>query len=344
MAVVGLHVSLNVFTPQHDDNWLQAEIIQGICVFSVPVFFMISGMNLFNYRQRYNLSTFFKHRVLKVGYALLIGSIICYLLYSIFPNSFYGTDAFNSLTVYDFTKRFLTNGINDIYWFFYIIIGIYMLVPILTHSANDTTTIKYILIVSFYVAIIIPMLEWFGVPAQAFSSLFNWPTFSMALFYFTAGWWIFHWSIEEKISRVVLAIAFIASTSLMILLGLYINGWWNANGMSSTYDRTLIIFSSPLCVIQSLSLFALCRKFEAYLQVCSNMLKQIIRKLSSLSLGIYLFQIPVINWFGMHNTPVILEFQPIKLAFIYIITAALVWIAKSLIHYIKIFTISIISS
>lgn len=61
MAVLWLHTSEYAFeyNPQ-DPNWYISLIIQVVFIWAVPIFFMISGANLLNYRDRYDTKTFFK--------------------------------------------------------------------------------------------------------------------------------------------------------------------------------------------------------------------------------------------------------------------------------------------
>ena len=59
IAVIALHVTLNVFTPERSRAWLTSLIIHALCIFATPIFFMISGMGLLNYRKRYSTKVFF---------------------------------------------------------------------------------------------------------------------------------------------------------------------------------------------------------------------------------------------------------------------------------------------
>ncbi|MCH3957727.1 MAG: acyltransferase [Olsenella sp.] len=89
-AVVALHCSLTVFGPARGHEWNVALVQQAVCIFAVPVFMMLSGANLMEYRSRYSTREFFRKRVLRVGVALLVGSIACYLAYGLFLDSFWG--------------------------------------------------------------------------------------------------------------------------------------------------------------------------------------------------------------------------------------------------------------
>ena len=119
-AVVVLHTTLPVYTPWNSLRWVEMVALQAVSVFAVPVFFMISGMNLLGYRDRYSTRDFFRKRLWKTGRALVLASVLCYLIFSMFPHSFYGAEEFRqSFGFVDFIKRFLTDHINDTYWFLY---------------------------------------------------------------------------------------------------------------------------------------------------------------------------------------------------------------------------------
>ncbi len=57
-AVVCLHTSLGVFSLQHTFLWTFQELMQAMFIFAVPIFFMVSGMNLLDYRKKYSTKVF----------------------------------------------------------------------------------------------------------------------------------------------------------------------------------------------------------------------------------------------------------------------------------------------
>jgi len=58
----------------------------------------------------------FQKRFVRVGRALILGSIACYLLFGLLPGLFYGAQSIaDGFGPVDFCKRFLTNSIIDIY-------------------------------------------------------------------------------------------------------------------------------------------------------------------------------------------------------------------------------------
>ena len=61
-AVVVLHCSGGVFYYQKTRLWFIYMFLQTVAHFAVPVFFMLTGANLLDYRKKYDTKTFFIKR------------------------------------------------------------------------------------------------------------------------------------------------------------------------------------------------------------------------------------------------------------------------------------------
>ena len=119
-SVVVLHCSGNVFTFEKTPAWFVSLALQCIARFAVPVFFMITGITLLEYRKKYSTKEFYKKRFLKTGVPFLFWS--CFY---VFLN--YGRPLPN------FTKwieLILNNGCLNIFWFFYELFALYLMMPI----------------------------------------------------------------------------------------------------------------------------------------------------------------------------------------------------------------------
>lgn len=60
IAVVMLHTNSCFWEFSKARYWVTANVIECVMYFAVPVFFMISGATLLDYRERYSTKTFFK--------------------------------------------------------------------------------------------------------------------------------------------------------------------------------------------------------------------------------------------------------------------------------------------
>ncbi|WEV65984.1 MULTISPECIES: acyltransferase [unclassified Bifidobacterium] len=336
-AVVILHTTLPVFTPQPNRTWTEMVVLQAFAIFAVPIFFMISGMNLLGYRERYSTKTFFRKRLWRVGRALLLGSVFCYILFAVFPYAFYGADKYaGTAGIVDFVKRFLTNDINDVYWFFYSIIYLYVLTPLLSYVMQHKRATQYLLALLLAVGICIPFAERLGMSAKYFDTLFGWPLFaSVSLLYFVGGYY-FHRYWEPIKHQVPVALAILVlSVCAMAFLGLWANGYHKPSGLSAHYDNYYVGMSSPFCVLQAFSLFLLAQSLEPWLQHFGAGVMKVLKLLSSASLGVYLFHILLIDWVGASmepNSAAFLGRHPLFYAVcVYAITVIAVMVGKQLI-------------
>lgn len=128
VAVVYLHANYCFWSFNRDFRWISANVIESVCFFAVPVFFMISGATLVDYRDRYSTRVFFKKRLLKTGVPFLFWSLIA-LAFDLF--------VLHSVKASDLGWVFVASGILgtrflNIYWFFIPLFCIYACMPLLS--------------------------------------------------------------------------------------------------------------------------------------------------------------------------------------------------------------------
>lgn len=325
---------------QHTFLWTFQELMQAMFIFAVPIFFMVSGMNLLDYRKKYSTKVFFKKRFVRVGRALILGSIACYLLFGLLPGLFYGAQSIaDGFGPVDFCKRFLTNSIIDIYWFLYTIIYLYLLTPLLSKIVHDRRLLEYAIALTLFCSILIPAAKAIGINEEYFSPLLSWPLFaSSALLYFLLGYYLENYGLPLHWNALAWAATFLGSVTLMFLGGLWWNGFFQ-NSMGVEYQNYLVGISSPLCVISAVSLFMLCKALEPSLQRGSDRMKSIIRKVSSVSLGVYMFHLLLVNLTLGGPFERILTFGQyhpfIKAIAVYLLTGIAVYVGKWCISKVK---------
>ena len=66
IAVIALHMNGIVHENPNIRAWNTSLIVECLCYWAVPVFMMLSGATLMNYRKKYNTKTFFYKRIKKV--------------------------------------------------------------------------------------------------------------------------------------------------------------------------------------------------------------------------------------------------------------------------------------
>ncbi|WP_160319045.1 acyltransferase [Bifidobacterium aesculapii] len=331
LAVILLHVSLNAFSPEPSHAWGKAVAFQAIGIFAVPVYFMISGMNLLGYRHRYSTKTFFKKRLWRVGRALILASLVCYLLFGLFPSAF-GTQAVaDSFGPADFIRRFLTDDINGFYWFLYSIIYLYMITPLLSLATDDKRLMRYLIVVNFAIAWGVPLVERLGVAEQYFTSSLHWPLYmSQDMLYFLLGYYLVH-HVEWRFPVWVWLLIAASAAVVMFVTALWTNGYFGNAGVSGEYHN-YAINGSPVRVVESAAVFMVFRELEPRLRALPERARSLTRTLSGAVLGVYLFHLLTLNWLAVnvHGAAgaALSRFPLLRLVVVYLVTVACVIAGK----------------
>ncbi len=129
IAVIFLHHNglVHKYTPDMQFAWSQALVIEVVAFFAVPIFLMITGATLMEYRKRYDTRTFFKKRLSRVLIPFIIWSVITFII-ALWQGR-YALDQLSFTAVWDI---FMTSDMMSVYWFFPVIISIYLAMPILS--------------------------------------------------------------------------------------------------------------------------------------------------------------------------------------------------------------------
>lgn len=77
IAVVFLHTNGCFWQFSKTERyWHTANIIESVFYFAVPLFFMVTGITLIDYQDKYSTKEFFKKRIIKTLFPYIIWSLI----------------------------------------------------------------------------------------------------------------------------------------------------------------------------------------------------------------------------------------------------------------------------
>lgn len=159
-AVVALHVNGAVHTFAKTRNWVSCMFIEALFYFAVPVFFMLTGATLMNYRKRYDTGAFFKKRIFKTFVPFMIWSIIG-ICWSIFYTKGMKISDINT------PAKFISAVINckgmGIYWFFPALFSVYLTIPLFSLVDEDKRIGKkgiftYLILVYIMLNVLLPFV------------------------------------------------------------------------------------------------------------------------------------------------------------------------------------------
>lgn len=129
ISVIAMHCNGIVHGNPNIRDWNTSLIIECICYFAVPLFFMISGANLLKYRERYNTKEFYKKRCLKVLIPFIFWATIMFI-WKIFIRKSMTIETVNSPI--KLLNAFFSNKEESTYYFMFEILGIYLIIPLLS--------------------------------------------------------------------------------------------------------------------------------------------------------------------------------------------------------------------
>jgi surface polysaccharide O-acyltransferase-like enzyme len=272
-AVVILHTTSPVMEQFHKGPlsvWLVGDFYNSLVRFAVPVFVMISGALLLN--REYTLGDFLKRRLSRIVIPFLFWSLI-YIGYMFYNEEIdYSGDVLITIKQ---VLHLLKYGSSYHLWYVYMLIGLYLIIPILSKFVRSATEneLLYFIGVWFFIMLI----------DQPYLSRFK-PQLDLRYFegfigYLVLGHYLAFKQFTFKYLKAAMWILFFATLGLTTL-GTYLL-FNHYNGISTLMYEPL----SPPIVIISVSIFMIARLSTPKL---SPFIIKVRNLIGTYSYGIYL--------------------------------------------------------
>ena len=279
--VVLIHLSFVIFFKEEvsSPNWRAANFYDSFSRMGVPLFFMASGVLLLGKREP--VADFFRKRFVKVGIPTLFWSI-AYLLWSV---EAYTNGTMNTVGVaVSMLKVIYTGNVEIHLWFLYILIGIYLVAPVLRVFvlAASRRELAYFVIMWFLAT---PLLEL----AQRLTGLQTAlviPVVAGYVGYFVMGYLLADVNLGRR--GIILAVLGCAIAVTIIYFG---TNLLSVN--AAPIDIYFYSYFSPPTVLASVCGYLLLKYLGGSLGRAGN----IVRMVAGTSFGIYLIHIFVVELF-----------------------------------------------
>ena len=244
-----------------------ANLLNSIIHTGVPLFVMLSGTLLLGKDE--SIRTFFVKRVKRILLPFLVWSVIVYSLDYIMSNEKDIVSFIKNLFI-----RVTTNGVHGIYWYIYMLLGLYLITPFLRvffKYCDEKGSLYFVslLLVTYLIGDIFPSIQLF--------SRFNSENL-LYLFYYTSGYIIYKFLLPKMQTWIPISLT-VAIFSLNI--GCYI------------YNLS---FTNYLTIFLSISLFGAICNFKQMRYVKGTNLTYV-NFISKVSYGIYLSHFLFISLF-----------------------------------------------
>ena len=289
LMVVAQHVVGNYLNNGYADfSTYEKLILISIWAISqpaVPLFVMITGVTMLN--RNIPIKTLYNKYIKKLAISFIV-FLIVYLIYKVHM------DYTNNWITADYIKNLPANLMQTAYhlWFYPMIIGLYMIVPLLSKVVEDGGILKYIIKLVFVFLIVsttIDALSLFNIiDLHIFVSEIR--NFFPILIVFC----IFGYYIENNTFKITQKqkIWWIVASLLLFLFYMYILMYNSrSSSMFSAYSFRNTIYSLTICY----TMFFMSKLY--YTDAINKKIKALVSSISKHTLGIYLVHLLFVNYF-----------------------------------------------
>lgn len=276
IAVMALHIagqnwrSTDVYTPE----WTIFNIADSVTRWGVPVFVMISGALFLGGKQ--SIGHIYKKNISRIVVSLLAWSAV-YMIVDAYNN---GIDANRMIEEFAFGHFHL--------WFLYMIIGLYMIVPVIRPMVASQTLVKYFLTLAFFVTFLIPEIVKilqlkYDFASSILSGLLSHMSFSVPvgyIGYFVLGYFLNQIRISLKLELTIYILGVCG-----FLFTIFATGFVSHH-MGEAYDA---FYYNMTCnvLFEGSAVFVFAK--QRLSKICGNIrIRKIVLTLSSWSFGAYL--------------------------------------------------------
>ncbi len=150
LMVVFFHTNGILYEYSNTISWKISVFERGIVYSAIPLFFMLSGAKLMEYRDRYSTKEYAIKRLQRIGIPFLFWN----LFYLIYQRLLSPASSFHSLK--EFLTMFFNSEFQSRYWFFYPLFAVYAAIPVISLILKVENHRKYL----WYVVYVTFALSW----------------------------------------------------------------------------------------------------------------------------------------------------------------------------------------
>ena len=155
ISVVFLHTNGCFWSYSKRNWWRSANIIESVFYFAVPCFFMITGVTLLDYNNKYSIKTYFSKRISKTFIPFVFWEVIA-LIYRCLTGEFYAKITNPIQTI----NEFVNGRLVGIYWFFPALFSVYICIPVFAYIEEKykIQVCLYLVVMGFIINVYIPFI------------------------------------------------------------------------------------------------------------------------------------------------------------------------------------------
>ena len=273
-AVITMHVaSIHWYTESPSSfNWNVFNFYDSIVRWAVPIFVMISGALFLNNSKELDIKKLYKKNIFRIITAFIFWS----MFYTIKTNNFFVK---GKASIVPFFRSFIEGHYH--LWFLYMIVGLYMMVPILRKVTADKKVTEYFLIISIIFSFIIPTI----CKMPTISKVLGYVNLNFEyITYFVLGYYLSENEISVKTRKIIYVFSLIGF--LVTIFGSSIIANYKMEPFGLYGEISLNIF------LETIGIFVFIKNRKYNIDYKKS---EILNKLVKYSFGIYLIHVLVID-------------------------------------------------
>ena len=276
-AVIWLHVSAGVWLEYAPTTkWCQVTVLLSLVRWSVPIFVMISGALFLDTNKKISIKKLYSKNILRIVIAYLFWSCA----YAIRPN----------FTINQFIGLVIQGPFH--FWFLKMLLGLYILIPIIRKITSDRKTEEYLLILAFLTAFVFPMYKildiWNCELIWHFKYFIETVNIKMTLGftgYFILGHYLYTYPIKKNIRTSVYILALISFFCVVM-------GTIHICNLLKCSNEILYENLNVFTLLESMAIFMFAKE---HINKISLKHQNTITDLSNMSFGIYIVHVFIIK-------------------------------------------------
>ena len=264
-------------------NWIAGNAVESFFYFAVPVFLMISGATLINYRKRYTTAEYFKKRISKTLIPFLFWSIFALFFNRILWGA--GSVSFNPL---DIINSVINTKYVGIYYFFIVLFSVYLSIPVISLIPEESRRkgFLYIIVTAFTVNSLLPFILSLTGGRINHNGNFSFYACGGYMFYPIIGYYLENYELSKKAKAAIFTLGFLS-------LAVHFFGTWMLSWKAGEIVKTFKGYTSVFCILYSSAVYLLFKLFP--FERLPKFIISAIEFFSGQTFGIYLIHMLLIR-------------------------------------------------
>lgn len=282
-GVVAMHFNglVHAYMPTWD--WVQALAADCLFYWAVPVFFMLSGATLMDYRDRYTTKEFLLRRARRTLVPFLAWSVIA-LVWKVGTGQMPLPQGPMTLISLIFNTQII-----DIYWFFIPLFAVYLALPVLSLLRENKRALWYLAALGVLLNVALPFLC--SVAGIMWNASASFPLLGGYLLYVLLGYLLRDAELDSSKRR------FIYIVGLAGVLVRFVHTALASRASGELVQLTWGYTSLP-CFLEAMAVFVFARQVKWGRFFRSDRSREALSRVAGCSFGVYLIHM-IVFWFGL---------------------------------------------